>query len=402
MFGRLVQIPSRILTLELPPFDPLNIRAAQLRASGHDVISLGQALPFYPPPASAVRAAQGALERADVHGYSTDPGRPSLRRALAERLREHVRIDCGPDDLLITAGANHAFTTALTTLVSAGDEVVLPAPYFTNHQMAIQAAGAIAIEAPVADRESYNVTWDDIAPALTERTRAVVLCNPSNPTGAPVNAAAGTRIVSELARRDILVISDETYMHFVYGDEHWSAASVSDWRRNVILVGTFSKSFAMMGWRIGYMLADAPVCTQATKVQDAMIICAPTISQIAAEAAVRDDWDYPRRFHADLLERRRRLSDALTRCAAMSWVPTQGGFFAFVRIDGCTDSNALALRLLEETHVVTIPGTSFGQSGEGCLRLSFGSVDSDALAEAVDRLTAFVARPAGWRTSVGQ
>jgi aminotransferase len=400
--GRLVQIPPRILSLELPPFDPLNTRAAQLRASGHDVISLGQALPFYPPPASVVRAAQAALERADVHGYSTDPGRPSLRRALAERLREHVRIDCGPDDLLITAGANHAFTTALTTLVSAGDEVVLPAPYFTNHQMAIQAAGAIAIEAPVADRESYNVTWDDIAPALTTRTRAVVLCNPSNPTGAPVNAAAGRRIVSELASRDILAISDETYMHFVYGAEHWSAASVPDWRRNVIVIGTFSKSFAMMGWRIGFMLADAPVCAQATKVQDAMIICAPTIAQIAAEAAIRDDWDYPRRFHADLLERRERLSDALTRCEGVSWVPTDGGFFAFVRIDGCTDSNALALRLLEETHVVTIPGASFGRSGEGCLRLSFGSVAADALTEAVERLTAFVARPAGWRTSVGQ
>ena len=387
-----MQIPARILALELPPFDPLNMRAAQLRASGQHVISLGQALPYYPPPPSVLRAAQAALERADVHAYSTDPGRPSLRRALADRLREHERIECGPDDLLITAGANHAFTTALTTLVSAGDEVVLPAPYFTNHQMAIQAAGAVAIEAPVTDRESYSVTWDDIAPALTDRTRAVVLCNPSNPTGAPVHAADGTRIVSELASRDILVISDETYMHFVYGDSHWSAASVTDWRRNVIVVGTFSKSFAMMGWRVGYMLADAAVCAQATKVQDAMIICAPTISQMAAEAAVRDDWNYAQTFHADLLERRARLSDGLTRGAGVSWVPTHGGFFAFARVDGCTDSNALALRLLEEAHVVTIPGSSFGRSGEGCLRLSYGSVDADALTEAVDRLTTFMRR----------
>jgi aminotransferase len=387
-----MQIPSRILALELPPFDPLNTRAAQLRASGHDVISLGQALPFYPPPTSVLRAAHAALERADVHGYTTDPGRPSLRRALAERLRRHAGIDCGPDDLLITAGANHAFTTVLTTLVSAGDEVVLPAPYFTNHQMSVQAAGAIAIEAPVADRSTYGVTWDDIVPVLTDRTRAVVLCNPSNPTGAPVEEAAGTRIVSELASRGILVISDETYMHFVYDDRHWSAASVPGWRRNVIVTGTFSKSFAMMGWRVGYMLADAAVCAQATKVQDAMIICAPTISQIAAEAAVCDDWDYPRTFHGDLVERRRRLSDALTRTAGVTWTPTAGGFFAFARIDGCTDSNELALRLLDEAHVVTIPGSSFGHSGEGCLRLSYGSVDADALGEAVERLTDFLDR----------
>lgn len=293
---------------------------------------------------------------------------------------------------MITAGANHAFATVLMTLVSAGDEVVLPAPYFTNHQMAVQAAGAVAVEAPVADRESYSVTWDDIAPALTERTRAVVLCNPSNPTGAPVAATAGRRIVSELASRGVLVISDETYMHFVYRDSHWSAASVTDWRRNVVVIGTFSKSLAMMGWRVGFMLADVAVCIQATKVQDAMIICAPTISQIAAEAGIREDWNYPRTFRADLLDRRQRLSDALARCAAVSWVPPDGGFFAFVRVDGCTDSNELALRLLDEAHVVTIPGSSFGRSGEGCLRLSYGSVDADALGEAAERLTAFLNR----------
>jgi aminotransferase len=315
-----------------------------------------------------------------------------LRRALAERLRESAGIDCGPDELLITAGANHAFTTALTTLVSAGDEIVLPAPYFTNHQMSVQAAGAVPIEAAVADRDTYAVTWDDIATALTDRTRAVVLCNPSNPTGTPVDAASGTRIVSELADRGILAISDETYMHFVYEGRHWSAASVANWRRNVVVIGTFSKSFAMMGWRVGYLLADGPVCEQATKVQDAMIICAPTISQIAAEAAVRDDWDYPGKFHADLLDRRARLSAGLQQCASVSWVPTSGGFFAFVRIDGCADSNDLARRLLEEAHVVTIPGASFGRSGEGCLRLSYGSVATEALARAVERLAGFLQR----------
>ncbi len=385
-----MQIPSRILEIELPPFDPLNVRAAQLRAAGHDVISLGQALPFYAPPASVLRAAQAALERPDVHGYTTDPGRPGLRRLLAEQLHQHLGIECGLEDLVITAGANHAFTTALTTLVSAGDEVVLPAPYFTNHQMAVKAAGAVAIEAPVADRDTYSVTWDDVAPTLTDRTRAVVLCNPSNPTGAPVTAAAGTRIVSELAERGILVISDETYMHFVYDGRHWSAASVTDWRRNVVVIGTFSKSFAMMGWRVGFLLADAEVCTQATKVQDAMIICAPTISQIAAEAAVRDDWDYARSFHTELLERRARLSDGLTPIAGLSWVPTSAGFFAFVRVDGCADSNQLALRLLEDAHVVTIPGSSFGRSGEGCVRLSYGSVGADALSKAIERLTRFL------------
>lgn len=384
-----MHIPSRVLDIELPPFDPLNIRAAELRAAGHDVVSLGQALPFFPPPPSALRAAHDALSSHDVHLYSTDPGRPSLRRALADRLRRFARVDCGPEDLVITAGANHAFTTALATLVSAGDEVVLPAPYFTNHYMAVQAAAAIPIEAPIADRMSYGLTWEDVEPSLTPRTRAVVLCNPSNPTGAPVGAAEGARIVAELGHRGIGVVSDETYMHFVYGAGHWSAASEPGWRRNVVVVGTFSKSFAMMGWRVGYLLADASVCEQATKIQDAMIICAPVISQMAAEGAVRDDWDYPMSFHAELLRRQRLVSDNLNAIRSVEWAPTPGGFFAFARIAGCGDSHALALDLLAQAHVVTIPGSAFGPSGEGCLRVSYGSVEADALEEAMRRLRTY-------------
>ena len=220
----------------------------------------------------------------------------------------------------------------------------------------------------------------------------VVLCNPSNPTGAPVDRAEGAAIVRESAARGLAVISDETYMHFVFEGSHWSAASEPAWRDTVAVIGSFSKSFGMMGWRVGYILADSAICREIVKVQDAMIICAPTISQMAAEAAIREDWDYPLSFHAELLERRRRLSDGLGRSAGVSWSPTDGGFFAFVRIDGCADSHGLAVRLLEDAHVVTIPGSSFGRSGEGCLRLSYGSVDGDALGEAVERLANVLGR----------
>ena len=380
-----MRIPPRVLDIELPPFDPLNVRAAALRAQGHRVISLGQALPFFPPPASALRAAEAALLAPDVHSYSTDPGRPSLRRVLADRLAQHG-VQCGFEDLVITAGANHGFATALTTLVSPGEEVVLAAPYFTNHHMQVCAAGAVAVEAPLADQKTYCLTWDDLAPAVTSRTRAVVLCNPSNPTGAPVAAVHGERIVRELADRDIFVISDETYMQFVYDADHWSAASVPGWRRNVVVIGTFSKSFAMMGWRVGFVLADRAVCEQATKIQDAMIICAPMISQIVAEGAVRDEWDYPQQFHREFIRRRQLVAERIAGIAKLEWTPTGGGFFAFARVSGCQDSTALAERLLDEAHVVTIPGAAFGTSGEGCLRLSFGSVSGEELIEGLDRL----------------
>ncbi len=247
-------IPSRVLEIDLPPFDPLNLRAAQLRAEGHHVISLGQALPFFTPPSSAIEAARAALDTPEVHRYSTDPGLPSLRTVLAERLSETVGGSISGGDLVITAGANHAFTLAMATLVDPGDEVVLPSPYFTNHHMVISALGVTPVEAPVADRDTFSVRWTDIEPHLTRRTKAVVLCTPSNPTGAIVDPREGALIVGELARRGVAVISDETYMFFVHEGAGWSAASAPAWRDSVVVIGSFSKSFGMMGWRVGYML----------------------------------------------------------------------------------------------------------------------------------------------------
>lgn len=222
--------------------------------------------------------------------------------------------------------------------------------------------------------------------ALSTRTKAIVLCNPSNPTGAPIGAAESARIVREAASRGILVFSDETYMQFVYDGPHWSAASTDHWRDNVVVVGTFSKSFAMMGWRVGFVLADARLCEEMVKVQDAMIICAPMISQIAAEAAVRASWTYATSFHAELSARQRILARGLEAIPRITWTPARGGMFAFARIAGCEDSTRLSNDLLELAHIVTIPGSAFGRSGEGCLRLSYGYASRAELGEAVTRL----------------
>lgn len=385
-------VPSRIARIAVPPFDPLNLRGAELRAQGRHVISLGQALPFFSPPPSAMEAARAALERPEVHRYATDPGLLTLRQALAERLGETIGAPLRPTELIITAGANHAFTLALMTLVDPGDEVVLPAPYFTNHQMAVIAHGAVPVEAPVADRSQFAVRWTDIEPHLTRATRAVVLCTPSNPTGSTIDSDEGARIVRELAARDIVVISDETYLSFVYEGDSWSAASVDEWRRNVAVIGTFSKTFGMMGWRVGYLLAHATVCEQATKVQDAVIICAPVVSQMAVEGAIRHDWSYPSTFRDDFVKRRQIMHEAVRTIPRLEWTPTRGGMFAFARVDGCADSNALAHRLVDEEGVITMPGTAFGASSEGHLRLSYGYATLQDLAEAMERLARFFGR----------
>jgi aminotransferase len=152
------------------------------------------------------------------------------------------------------------------------------------------------------------------------------------------------------------------------------------------VIGTFSKSFAMMGWRVGFVLADRSVCEQATKIQDAMIICAPMISQIAVEAAVRDAWNYAHAFHNELVERRAALQQGIETIARLHWTPTSGGFFAFVSVADCPDSMALASDILDRAHVVTIPGATFGSAGKGFLRLSYGAVSVEQLQEAFSRL----------------
>ncbi len=412
-------IPGRVSRISLPPFDVLNTKAARLRAEGRQVITLGQGVPGFGPPPAAIDAASRALSDPATHLYCPDAGRLSLRRALCDRLQAHHGIDATADEVIVTAGGNQAFMLAVTTLLDPGDEVILSTPYFVNHEMALRAAGAVPVEACVHEAQGFRTRWTDIDPHITGRTRAVVLCTPSNPTGAVIAPGELARIVVELRARGIVVLCDETYMHFVYeaggvkaptdagdvaaagridraeqpgSDVSASAAAVDGWRDNVVVLGTFSKSFGMTGWRLGYLLAASSVCEQAIKIQDAMIICAPVIAQIAAEAAVRDAWHYPHDYHDELLNRRRVLAEELATIPGLHWKAGDGGFFAFVRVDGCTDSLALSTKILDAVDVVTIPGATFGSSGEGYLRLSYGAADEPTLRQACARLREFFSR----------
>ena len=382
-----IRIPSRVSRIALAQFDVLNSRAAELRAAGHTVISLGQALPGFGPPPAAIAASQHALATKEAHVYSADAGLEGLRAALCDKLG-----DVQPDEVIVTAGGNQAFMLALMTLVDPGEEVLLPAPYFVNHQMAIAAVGAVPREVPLEEARGFQLRWADLEPHVTGNTRAVVICTPSNPTGAVIERGELTRIVEELARRGVVLFSDETYSRFVYdghGRQAPSAMDVAGWRENVVVLNTFSKSFGMTGWRVGYMIADARVCEQAIKIQDAMIICAPVVSQMGVEAAIRESWEYPLAFRDELIARRQVLVDGLARVAKLHWTPTGGGFFALVRVAGCTDSSALAADILERAHVVTIPGSIFGASAEGFIRLSYSAVPGDVLREAMERLATY-------------
>lgn len=382
-------ISTRARSISEAQFDALKLKAAELRAAGHDVVNLGQAVPGWGPPQSAVDAAAAALSDGETHLYSADAGLPELREALAAKLRATHGADVKADEIIITAGGNQAFMLAAMTAIDAGDEVVLPSPLFINHQMSLEAIGAVPVEAPLYEENGFRPRWRDLESFVTAKTRAVVLCSPSNPTGAVIDPDELERIGAELRKRTIALICDETYHRLVYGGAtHRSGASLPDWRDYVIVCGTFSKSFGMTGWRIGYLLAPDRVCDQAIKIQDAMIICAPVISQRAVLAAIERDWDYPLRFVSELEQRRATLARGVGEIPGWTWTPSFGGMFAFVRVEGCRDSNALAAHALAQTHVVMIPGAMFGRAGEGHLRLAYGVATTEQLADACRRLAA--------------
>ena len=355
--------------IELPQFDLLNDVAALWRARGADVITLGQALPGFAPPDSAISALKHAMGDPSSHIYSSDAGIAPLRTALAVFLGT-LGASIDPErEMIITAGGNQAFQLALTTLIDPGDEVILPAPYFLNHEMAVRSVGAIPIEAPVPAARAFVPTWDDVAPHVSLRTRAVVLVSPSNPTGAVIARADLERFRTACAERDVIVFVDETYLQFVYDDEPFTAAALPNWQDTFVVLGSFSKAYAITGWRCGYLIGPAAVIDEAMKIQDCMLICAPVPVQRAVTAVLEQEPRYPRRWLPELKTRRDFLVATLTATNGIDAVKPAGGFFVMAKVDGCEDSRGLAMDLIEKEHVVTIPGRFFGEHGEGYLRL---------------------------------
>jgi len=371
--------------------DVLNARAERLRRQGAHVISLGQGVPGFPIVSGAIEMARQALEEADTHVYSGDAGLLPLRQALSATLPQENGAEVDPQtEIIITAGANQAFVLALLTLLEPGDKVLLPSPFYFNHEMAVRIVGGSPVEVPLSEETGFQLRMEDLEPYLDTAPRALVIVSPNNPTGAVYQPEELRRIAEALASREITIISDETYRHFVYdGAEHFSPPSIPEIRCQVITLGSFSKSFSMTGWRVGYVVAEPDFIGEALKVQDSMLVCAPVISQKAALGGLGEPAVEISRRREILDQRRRFLIQRLAQIPRLTWHPTRGAFYAFARVEGCTDSAALAEQILETVHVVTVPGSVFGRHGEGYLRLSYGSVELADLEEACDRLAQY-------------
>jgi aminotransferase len=388
-----MNIPLRIQDIAPAIMDEIGARVKELTDHGADVVNLAGGAPSFPPVASALRAARQAIEDPGTHLYGADAGLLSLREGLSRRLAENDGINVDPaTEIMVTAGANQAFMLAVLTLLEPGDKVLLPSPFYFNHEMTVRIAGGVPVEVPLREETGFQLTLADLEPYLDTEPRMLVVVSPNNPTGAVFDPEELQRIARHLSSRGIVVISDETYRHFVFGGaRHFSVGSLPECRSQVITIGSFSKTFSLSGWRVGYLVAEADFVQQAIKVQDSMLVCAPLISQRAALGALSTPAEELARRRAVVSELNQLLARSLADIPRLQWHPTQGAYYAFVRVEDCTDSAALATDLLETAQVAAVPGSVYGHNGEGFLRLSYGSASKIELEEACARLSKYFA-----------
>jgi aspartate/methionine/tyrosine aminotransferase len=379
---------GRTSELHRPPIAKVNLVAAELAAQGRDLVDLGQAILGLPPPVAALDGAREYLRTTKPHSYSPDPGVPELREALAAHLRTRKNVPAaGGANVMVTCGANQAFANVLFAVSHAGDDVLTFGPGYFDHDYTIAMAGCRKVEVPLAVRDDRFVfDIDAVERALTERTRCVVLVCPGNPTGAVAPESFVRSLVDLCKSRGLWLISDETYDLLTFPPaRHVSPASISDYDRIAVL-GSFSKIFAMAGWRIGYLAGSTDLVDETFKVQDAFVICAPVPGQLAVLRALAVLDDYVAEATRELTARRDELLRIAREWKAVTPLPGEGATFFLVRIHGESDDITFCEDLVQSAGVVAVPGSAFGPLGKGMVRMSFGNQPVERIHEAGRRL----------------
>jgi aspartate/methionine/tyrosine aminotransferase len=353
-------------------------------------ISLGQGVVSYPPPGQAFDEIAEFLANAELHKYQAVYGIPRLLELIEAKLRDENGIDLKQADqrsrIVVTAGGNMAFINALLAVADPGDEIILQTPYYFNHEMAITMANCRAVLAPTD--ENYQLRPDLIAGAITDKTRAVVTISPNNPTGA-VYGESSLREVNELCRaRGVYHISDEAYEYFTYGGaKHFSPGSIEGSGGHTISLYSLSKAYGFASWRVGWMVVPEHLFEAVSKIQDTILICPPVVSQFAAAGAMRVGADYCRAQVERLASVREMVMSelgALGDCLVVP--PADGAFYFFLKLDTEMRPLALVERLVKEHGVAAIPGDAFGLE-DGChLRVAYGALRPETVAEGVGRL----------------
>jgi len=356
-----------------------------------DVISLGVGEPDYVTPEPIRNAAIRSIERGDTH-YTSNYGLPELREKLAAHLQRLYGVAYDPKtEIVITSGSSEAFDIALRALLDPGDEVVCPDPCYVAYLPATLMAGGCFKPVPTYAANDFRLLPGDLEAAITPRTKAVLLGYPSNPTGAVMGREDLIAVGEVAARHDLAVISDELYDRMTYDGQHTCFAALPGQHGRTVLLGGFSKAYAMTGWRLGWVAAPAPLAEAVMKVHQYVMMSAPTAAQYAGIAALDEGESFVAEMVAEYDRRRRLIVDGFRAIGLPTFEP-RGAFYAFPDITGTSmDSTTFSERLLAEERVAVVPGNAFGAMGEGYVRACYAS-GYEAIERALERVGRFVQR----------
>ena len=373
----------------------VDARAKAFKAAGEDVIGFGAGEPDFATPNHIVEAAVAACQDPVSHNYSPAQGQPALREAIATKTARDSGVEVDPTQVLVTNGGKHAIFNAFQTILDPGDEVLLPAPYWTTYPEPVRFAGATPIVLPTHEPSGFKVTVDQLDSARTEATKALVFVSPSNPTGA-VYTPEETKAIGEWALENgVWMLTDEIYEHLTYGENSFESvlALVPGLVDHCIILNGCAKSYAMTGWRLGWMIAPSDVSRAATSLQSHSTSNVCNIAQAAGIAALTGDQSSIAKMRSEFDSRREVIHQMLNEIPGVSCLDPEGAFYAFPNLTGLVgktfgetvpeDTLELADAVLEQAKVAFVPGEAFGAPGYG--RFSF-ALDSTAMVEGVQRI----------------
>jgi aminotransferase len=388
---------------EVTDVSRLSKRVAGLKPSGirkffdiaatmKDVISLGIGEPDFTTPKPILEAGIRSLQNGETH-YTSNHGKLELRQALVDNLKRLYGVSYDPlSEIVVTVGVSEALYLAMTAILDPGDEVIIPTPCFVAYQPEVIMAGGVPVEIPSRLSNDFMVDPADIRKAITPRTKVIFIGYPSNPTGAVATRAVMLEIARIAEEHDLLVVSDEIYDRLVYDFEHVCFPALGEsLKRRTILLGGFSKGYAMTGWRIGFAAGPADIINGLVRIHQYSIMSAPTTAQDAAIEALANGEEHVQAMVTEYNRRRRLVVDGFNRLGLVTFEP-RGAFYAFPNIQSsCMDDETFAEKLLREEKVAVVPGNAFGPGGDGFVRVCYATA-YEKLEEALHRLEKFMKR----------
>lgn len=378
------------LSEKIESIEPSGIRKFfDIASEMKDAISLGVGEPDFDTPWPVREAGILSLEKGRTH-YTSNSGLTELRVEINNFLNRKYGLSYNPEhETIITVGGSEAIDLAFRAMINPGEEVIIPQPSYVSYLPCVVLAGGVPVIIPLKEKNEFKLTGEELLGAITPKTKILVLPFPNNPTGAIMNRDELVEIAKICVEKDIFVVSDEIYSELTYGGAHCSIASIEGMRERTIVINGFSKSHAMTGWRLGYACGPEVIMKQMLKIHQFAIMCAPTNSQYAAIEALRNGDEDVLRMKEEYNKRRNFMLTRLRGMGLQCFEPF-GAFYIFPNIAkfGLT-SDEFATRFLKEERIAVVPGTAFGTSGEGFLRMSYASSLKN-LKTAMDRLEHFI------------